>query len=82
METTFEPAVLEPGVLEPGVLEPGVLEPGFFEEPAVKEPPMVISKNDTVTVNVALGSAAYYALEEVKMQMKTKVTSLLGVVHK
>ena len=81
METTFEPAVLEPGVLEPGVLEPAVLEPAVFEEPAVIEPAVVISKNDTVTVNVALGSAAYYALEEVQMQMKTKVISLPGVVH-
>ena len=58
------------------------LEPAVFEEPAVIETAaVVISKNDTVTVNVALGSAAYYALEEVKMQMKTKVISLPGVVH-
>ena len=56
------------------------LEPAVFES-AVIEPAVVISKNDTVTVNVTLGSAAYYALEEVQMQMKTKVISLPGVVH-
>jgi len=86
-ETTLEPAVLDPAVFEEStVIEPAVTELAIVEppviEPKVAEPAVVISKNDTVTVNVALGSAAYYALEEVKMQMKTKVTVLLGVVHK
>jgi len=51
-------------------------EPAVVKRAILEKPLTLISKTDGLTVNVALGSAAYYALEEVKMQIKTKVTLL------